>query len=194
MTFAERSADSRYGVTDPARAAGLYDRAAAAASTPAQQVAWRLSRARFSTKQQDFNAEVRYYQEILADAEYRTVNVPGDDGNGTQLAGTVAEAAINSRLRSTPAAYKPFEDAATAAMQAAKKASVAAALLNVARTYPNARAPPAAMLAAAEAYEAGAKYRAAGQVLSQLYLKYRESGDRARILEAQARNYLRLPN
>jgi outer membrane protein assembly factor BamB/tetratricopeptide (TPR) repeat protein len=193
LTFAERSADSRYGVTDPARAAGLYDRAAAAASTPAQQVAWRLSRARFSTRQQDFNAEVRFFQEILADPEFRAVSVPTDDGNGTQLAGTVAEAAINSRLRSTPAAYKPFEDAATAAMQAAKNNHDAAALLNVARTYPNARVAPAAMLAAAEAYEAAGKNRPAGQVLSQLYRKYRENGDRARILEAQARNYLRLP-
>ena len=66
LAFAERIAQPKQGSSDPVRASGLYDRAAAAAASPAQQVAYRLSRARFARAQQDFASEVRLYQDILA--------------------------------------------------------------------------------------------------------------------------------
>lgn len=193
LAFAERSADKTFGATDPARAAALFDRAAAAAGSPQQQVAWRLSRARFARAQTDFDTEVRLFQEILSTAEYRGVSVPTDDGSGTTLASTVAEMSIAGRVKDNPASYRPFEEAATRALDAAKRANDPGAMLAVAQTFPNAKVAPQAMLAAAAAYEAAGSYRPAAQVLNQLYRKYRTGADRARVIEALARNYLRLP-
>jgi hypothetical protein len=49
------------------------------------------------------------------------------------------------------------------------------------------------MLDAAEAFENAGKYRRATQILGQAYRKYRDDALKVRIIEAQARNYLRLP-
>ncbi len=193
LTFAERFVDPKAGASDPSRAAAMYDRAGAAAYSPAQQVAYRLSRARFSRNQHDFASEVRLYQEILSSPQYRGVNVPAEDGSGMTLASLIAESSIRERLKSDPSAYQPFEQAATEAFAKAKQANDPAQMLAVAQTYPNARVAPQAMLAAADAYEATGQLRPATQVLNQLYRKYRDVIDKPRVIEAMAHCYLALP-
>ncbi|MEO6434855.1 MAG: PQQ-binding-like beta-propeller repeat protein, partial [Tepidisphaeraceae bacterium] len=194
LAFAERSADPKAGASDPARAGALYDRAAAAASSPPQQVAYRFSRARFARQQRDFPAEVRLLQEVLSSAAFRAVPVPGEEGWGTVAAGSLAEEGIRDRVKDYPAAYREFETAAADALDKARQGKDAAQMLAVAQTYPNAFVAPRAMLAAADAYEAAGQHRPATQVLSQVYLKYKDSAYKAHIIEAQARNHLALPN
>ena len=193
LAFAERVASPREGAADLAKASALYDRAAAAASSPPQQVAYRLSRARFARQQRDFHQEVRLYQEILSNPAWRAVIVPADDASGTVPAATLAENAIGERVKDAPASYRPFEQAAAEQLAIARQAKDPAQMLAVAQVYPNARVAPEAMLAAAEAFENAGKFRYATQVLSEVYRKYHEQTDRARIIEAQARNYLKLP-
>src|SRR2546430_14827655 len=123
LMFAERFVDPKAGVTNPARAAELYDRAAAAALSPAQQVAYRLSRARFARNQRDFNSEVRLYQEILGNPQFRPISVPAEGGPGSTPAAALAESAINVRLRNDPAAYQAFDQAAKEGLAAAKQAN-----------------------------------------------------------------------
>jgi hypothetical protein len=193
LAFAERAAEPKIGASEPALASSLYDRAASAAQSPVQQVTYRLSRARFTRAQRDFMAEVRLYQEILDNPAYRAVQVPSDDQATPLTAAQVAERDISERLRDYPAAYQPYEQAATAALGKARQANDAQQMLAVAQTYPNAKVAPQAMLAAAEVFEAAGKHRPATQVLNQLYRKYRDAADKPRVIEAQARNYLSLP-
>jgi outer membrane protein assembly factor BamB len=193
LAFAERLADPKTGASDPAKAAGLYDRAAAAAYSPVQQVSYRLSRARFARSQRDFDSEVRLLEEILQNSTWRPVRVPAEDGSGTTLAGAIAESDISDRIRDYPSAYKPFESAAAEMLKTANGAHDPQQMLEVAQMYPNATVAPQAMLAAADLFEQQSKPRQATQVLNQAYRKYKDSSEKARILEAQARNYLRLP-
>jgi outer membrane protein assembly factor BamB len=194
LVFAERAADPKIGASNPDLAGGLYDRAGAAANSPAQHVSYRFSRAHFARAQRDFATEVRLFQEVLATPQYRQVIVPTEDGTGTTPAATAAEGLIAQRVKDAPATYKPFEEAAARDLAAAKQKADPNLMLAVAQTYPNAQTAPEALLAAADAYEAGGKYRLATQVLNQAYRKYTDQNLKTRIVESQARNYLRLPN
>jgi outer membrane protein assembly factor BamB/TolA-binding protein len=192
LTFAQRLANPKVGTTDVARAASLYDRAGAAASTPQQNVNYRLSRARFAAAQRAFADEVRLYQEILSNPSWRSVPVMNDEPGPTS-ASAVAEAAIGQRIRDSKGVYDVFERQASDALVKARATTQPAQMLAVAQTYPNAKVAPEAMLAAAETFEAAGQPRPATQVLNQLYYKYRDSADKARVIEAVARNYLALP-
>src|SRR5205823_5164543 len=167
LAFAERAAEPKIGASDPARATALFDRAAAAAQSPQQQVAWRLSRARFAHTQHDFAGEVGLYQQILADTALRGALVPGGDdgGAGATPAAEIAEARIRQCVHDNPSSYAAFEKSAEEALSAAKGKSDPAAMLAVAHIYPNARCAPTAMLSAADAYEAAGKFRQATQIL-----------------------------
>lgn len=193
LTFAERTADPKVGAVDVARVSALYDRAAAAANAAPQQVGWRFSRAKFARDRRDFETEVRLYQEVLSDPKLRGVNVPGDDRSSVVMASVIAEGAIKERLKSTPAAYAQFERAAKDLLAQATASKDANQMLAVAQTYPNATVASEAMFAAADAYETAGQHRPAVQTLNQLYRKYRDTADKARILEGQARNYLMIP-
>jgi outer membrane protein assembly factor BamB len=196
LTFAERSAEPKVGAGDATRAASLYDRAASAADSPQQQVAWRLSRARFARNNlRDFVGEVALYQQILSDPAYRAALVPAsDEAGGATPAGAIAEARIATCIKENPSVYAQFEQAARDALSSAQKNKDPAAMLAVAQVYPNARCAIPAMLAAAESFESAGNFRQATQVLGQAYRKCRDNPtDRARIVEAQARNYLHLP-
>ena len=194
MTFAERSGDPKEGLPDVARVNSLYDRAAAAASTPAQQVTWRLSRAEFSHKHNDFATETDLYQAILSDPKLRSVAVPNEDRSGTVMAGVIAETSIKDLLKRAPESYARYERAAKDALAAATQSKDAQAMLSVAQTYPNATVAPQAMFSAADAFEAAGKNRAAVGVLNQLNREHRDAVDQPRLLEALARNYLLLPD
>jgi outer membrane protein assembly factor BamB/TolA-binding protein len=173
----------------------LFDRAGAAAASPSQKVNYRISRAQFAEATGNHAAEVRLYQEILSDPPLRTVPFSGPDGTATQAA-AVAEAAIRERMaRAGPTVYAEFETAAREAFTAAVAAETSdpAALLALAERYPNAAVAPEAMAAAADGFEAAGNHRRATQVLNQIYRKYRDTADRARLIESQARNYLMLP-
>ncbi len=193
MTFAERSADPKAGLADPARVYGLFDRAAAAASSPAQQVAWRISRAHFAHEHQDIPAEIDLYQSILLDAKYRAVAVPNDDHTGTAPAASIAETNINDLLKRAPQAYAKYEQAAKSALATAQQGKDPQAMLGVAQTYPNATVAVDAMFAASDAFEAAGKNRSAVGVLNLLYSRYRDVADKPRLLESQARTHLPLP-
>jgi outer membrane protein assembly factor BamB len=193
LAFAQRLAWPREGASDPAKALGLFDRAGAAANSPPQQVSYRLSLAKFAREQRDFNAEVRLYQEILSNPSWRAVVVPGEDGGATKTAAALAEASIADRVKDAPPSYGPFEQQAAEKFAIARQAKDPAQMLAVAQVYPNSKVAPDAMIAAAGAYEDAGKFLPATQVLNAAYRKYYDRADRALIIEAIARNNLRLP-
>lgn len=191
MLFAQKL--SRDEKPDMATIGGLYDRAGAVASTPQQQVSYRMSRARLAEVSKDDVAQLDLLQQIIADAVWRGVPV-SDGANGMQPAGMVAERLVVEIIKRSPRAYDPFEQRAASALDAAGASADPEKLLSVAQTYPNSRSAAAAMLSAADAYEVVGNHRAAVQVLRQLFLKHTEAPNRPAILEALARNYLAMPN
>ncbi|HWE04983.1 MAG TPA: PQQ-binding-like beta-propeller repeat protein [Tepidisphaeraceae bacterium] len=194
LTFAEKLARSGSD-EDRGRAVKLFGRAAAAADSPAQQVRYRLARAKFEESKKDYVAAVGLYQEILADRRLRAVAIQGESaGAAPLLADAEAENRIAAIVKARPATYESFEQAAAAAMEQAKAATdnPSEKLLEVARTYPNSMISAKAMIAAADAYEAVSDSRRAIRVLRDLWFKYPQSADKARILESVARNYVAL--
>lgn len=65
-----------------------------------------------------------------------------------------------------------------------------AALMRVADSYPNSKSAPDAMIKAAVAFEEAGNNRLAAHTFRQVYYKYADSADKARLLEDMARNFL----
>jgi outer membrane protein assembly factor BamB len=194
LTFAEKLAAAG-AAENRARVLELYARAAAAADSPAQQVRFRISRARFGETERDAPRSVEMYQQILADARLRQEPITDDASGSATTAGAYAEKAIASLIRlAGPGVYQPFQDAAAAALTEAQKTNDPSKLLAVAQVYPNAAVAPQAMLAAADAYETAGDSKSAVNVLRPMYFKYPDSKDKPRIIESMARNYLLLKN
>ena len=189
LTFAQKLAEPEVNKPEERKLAELlFDRAASAANSPAQQVNYRMTRARFAEPPE----RVRLYQEVLADADLRAVPYAADEQGATQ-AEAVAENAIRQIIGTVGRdAYAPFDVQAADAM--ARAGTDPDALRAVARSFPNAKVAPAAMIAAAEAYEAAGNARRATQMLNEAYRRYRASVDVSAIIEAQVRNYLKLPD
>jgi outer membrane protein assembly factor BamB len=85
-------------------AEALFDRAAAAAQSPEQQVQYRFARSRFieglaSVKQPDFVKAVGLYQDILANPQWRRLPFGASDQGGPQSAGRAAEIAIDALIK-----------------------------------------------------------------------------------------------
>ena len=139
-------------------------------------------------------AAVRLYQEILADPHLRPVPMQNEAAGAPSQADAEAESRIAAILKERPATYESFEQAAAAALEEAKAATEnpAEKLLEVARMYPNSTIAGKAMIAAAGAYETVADPHHAIRVLRDMWFKYPQSPDKARILESVARNYLAL--
>lgn len=198
LTFAEKLASGTVGAAAEAtkeRVLQTYERAAAAANSPAQQVRFRLSRSAYAEKERDAATAAKLYQEILADARLRAEPLLDDATATPTQAAAVAEKSIANLIRQAGSAvYEPFQKAAEAALAEAQKTGEPAKLLAVAQVYPNASVAPRAMLAAADAYEAAGDARGAVHVLRPMYFKYPDSPEKPRIIEAMARNYLALPN
>lgn len=193
MNFAVRLS-AKSSSADQARTGRLFDLARSAAQSASQQVAYRLARAKFDLTASDSTAAVELYQQILSDSAMRVVAVPDPDSGASSQAGIVAEKAIG-RIQQTAdgrAAYARFEQAAAAALTAAQASNDPAKLLDVAKIYPNAQVARPAMMAAADVFEAQGNPRLATLVLQQLLNKTPEQ-DRAAVLEAMARNYLKIP-
>ncbi len=188
LTFAQRLATT--DSSDSAkRANGLFDRAAAAAANSAQQVRYRLARAKFAAAGKDAVAAAQLYQEILSDPQMRPE--PIADENGPTQAGAFAEKALKRLLEQAgPEVYAKFEQLANAALADARASKDGGKLLTVALIYPNSSVAPQAMLSAAEAYEQSDKPQLAIQVMRQMYFKYPDSPHKAAVLESLARNYL----
>ncbi|MBA3273422.1 MAG: PQQ-binding-like beta-propeller repeat protein [Chthoniobacterales bacterium] len=157
---------------------------------------FRVTRAQFAAATSNAGDELRLYQEILLEPQWRAIQLTSRDDGSVASAGVVSERAI-ARILSTPAgpdAFAVFQQAASDELKEAAGGNNPDALLAVAQRYPNTDAAPAAMLAAAEQFEAQGKFRSATQVLNQTDRRYRDRADRTKLIETQVRNYLRLPN
>lgn len=205
LTFAEKlgapvatgAANARASVSadNRARVVELYARAAAAADAPAQQVRYRLSRAKLGETERDAATAVKLYQEILSDPRYRAESLTDNTTGAPTQAAAFAERAISNLVRQAGAAvYAPYQQAAAAALTEARKTNDPAKFLAAAQVYPNASVAPEAMLAAADAYEAAGDAKSAVNVLRPMYFKYPDSKEKPRIIESMARNYLLLKN
>ncbi|HZZ42762.1 MAG TPA: PQQ-binding-like beta-propeller repeat protein [Tepidisphaeraceae bacterium] len=194
LTFAQKLSDPKtYSADNRDTINGLFDRAASAADSASQQVEYRVARAHFAHANNDLPEEVRLYQEILADDAMRAVPLTTSDGNSFQQAAATAESAIDSIIKQSGAsAYAPYEQSASAAMEAARTANKPDDLLQVAQHFPNASVASQSMFLAAEAYESAGDNRRATQVLRQLYFKYPRA-NKVAVLESMARNYLAIP-
>jgi outer membrane protein assembly factor BamB len=192
LSFAQKLASTETAGTDSGRrAAEMFARARMAADTPVQQVQWRLALAKHLTQNAPAEA-LELYQQILLDPKMRPVAV-SQGGTATVAAEQAAETAIADLIRHHGnSVYAVIEERATAELEAA--ADNPEQLIEVARRYPNANAAPRAMLAAAAAHEERQQYRAAAQVLRQAFFRNPPSAQKAEILEALARNDLRLPH
>jgi outer membrane protein assembly factor BamB len=173
---------------------GLFDRAAVAATTASQKVNYRLSRAAFARARNQADVEVKLYQEVLSDAELRAVPVADADGDAAGAASIARRGIDDAIRRAGRAVYEPYERAAVEMLRSAESAIDAEQLQAVAQAYPNSTAAPRALLAAADAYEAAKDPRRATQVLRQVYFRYPDDAERARVVESLTRNYLALPN
>ena len=194
LSFAKRSSQKE---TPPQQIERFFDLAEAAANSTVQQVSYRLARAGYDwlRPNRDAAAAIQLYQEILGDPSYRAVPMPDPQSAGNTLAGTVAEKAIRE-IQGTPdghVAYEQFEQAAAQKLRDARAAADPEKLLDISRIYPDSRIAGAAMMAAAECYESRGNARMAAQVLRQILLRVHDQ-ERAAVLEALARNYLKLPN
>ena len=190
MSFAGKLA-KRNGQND--LIARLYDRAGAMASSPQQQVSYRLNRARWSRDVQNAPSQVKLLSEILADTRWRSVPVSDGTGSPTSAA-AVAERSINEAMKRNVNVFAPFEQLAVAAFNAARASGEASAMLEVAQVYPNSTIAPQAMLTAAEAYEVAKNPRQSVQVLRQMYFKYPNHPQKLQVVESLVRNYLQIPN
>lgn len=188
MTFAVK-----IGEKSPvsARAADLFERASHAAQMPAQQVSYRFAHARNAVAAKQHAQAVELLQQVLANSSWRVVVSSSPDGGPAQAA-TVAEEELRRIIAANPQAYEPVIRDAAAALNKAMDAADPDALLEVATRYPNSPSVAPAMIAAAGLYEQRDRTRDAVLVLRQLYLKMPENAQRLPVLEAQARNYLKL--
>jgi outer membrane protein assembly factor BamB len=223
LTFAQKLAREQRGESIEAAVRYFDVAASAAdlPSEQVQYRLARARFARQNVTDDSFAIAVRLYQEILGRPELRTVGVVPDDTQqqaaappppltpplgqpvGTAVssndARAVVQAAVEAEnqiadvMRFHPEAYAPIEEQAAAAMEKALANHDAGKLLAIAQTYPNASVAPKAMLQAAESYEQGGDARQAAHVLRQIYRKYGNNAERARIVEAMVRNYLALP-
>ncbi len=176
----------------------MFDLAAAAAMSVSQQVSYRMARAAFDLSVPDPRAggAIALYQQILADPSMRALPMPDPDSPAaaTGRAGAVADRRIE-KILATPQgreAYEKFQQAAAEALRQAKTAGDPDQLLNIAKVYPDSRVAADAMLSAADFYESRGDYRMATQVLRQILLRFHDH-NRATVLEALARNYLKMP-
>ncbi|HEX4795155.1 MAG TPA: PQQ-binding-like beta-propeller repeat protein [Humisphaera sp.] len=195
LAFAQKQSTEAAG-DGRARAAKLYDRAAAAAYTPMQQVQYRIARGKFAITTGHVNDAALLYQQILSDAAMRTVPMVDSNTGAPAQAAALAESALAALIKAAPSVYGPIQAQADAALKSAQGpgADSAGRLLEVARTYPNSTVASQAMLAAADAYEAAGNPRQAIGVLRQMWFKYPDGTEKARMLESMARNYFALPN
>jgi outer membrane protein assembly factor BamB/tetratricopeptide (TPR) repeat protein len=172
----------------------LFERAAAAADTPAQQVHYRTVRGRHLEQRKDAAGAIGMYQQILLDPALRAVQY-APDASGAMPASALAQQAIARLIRQAGReAYAPHDRAAAEQLAIARQSGDPQALLALAQAYPNAQVAPEAMLAAAEGFESAGDSRAATRVLTQVYRKYRDAAEMSSILEAQARNFLAMPD
>jgi outer membrane protein assembly factor BamB len=196
MAFAEKLARDKDDANNE-QAAGLYDRAAQAASSAQQQVNYRISRAKFAEDQKDDTTELKLLQEILAEPTWRSVPVVQAEAGGPAQAAAVAEKSIAELITRSPDTYAPINTEAETAFDKATADGAnpePATLLSIAQQYPNSNVAPKALLKAADAYEAASNPRQAVQLLRQLYFKYPLDSNRALVIESLARNYLATPN
>jgi outer membrane protein assembly factor BamB len=205
LTFATKMTEAaRPGAPSavPSRqqAGEFFDRAAMSAQTPDQQVAWRLARARLFESGREFPNAVRMHQEILSDPALRAVPRV-DERDGPVTAAAVAEKRINDIVTAagTRQPYVSYELVAEEKYRAARHAGDPNALLEIARTYPNANVSTRALAAAADVYESAGDPRMAVHVLRQALRRGQVAAPggadvaRLAVVEAMARNYLKLP-
>jgi outer membrane protein assembly factor BamB/tetratricopeptide (TPR) repeat protein len=194
LSFARRSLQKE---TPPQQIERFFDLARAAATSATQQVSYRMARAGYdwSRPNRDATGAIQLYQEILGDPSYRAISMPDPQTTGDTPAGTLAEKAIREIL-GTPdghMAYEQFEQAAAQKLRDALAAADPEQLLDISKVYPDSHVAGAAMMAAAQCYESRGDARMATQVLRQILLRVHDR-DRVPVLEALARNYLKLPN
>jgi outer membrane protein assembly factor BamB/tetratricopeptide (TPR) repeat protein len=194
LTFAQKLAGNP-APDSASRAIKLFDRAGSAAYSPTQQVHYRLARAKFEQASHKPQEAVNLYQQVLSDPAMRPIPMVDSTSGAPAQAAAVAESAIDGLIKSSPGVYDAIQQAATAALKTAQEsgADSASKLLEVAKTYPNSTVAAKAMLAAADAYEAAGQARQAVQVLRQMWFKYPDSAEKARMLESMARNDFALP-
>jgi outer membrane protein assembly factor BamB len=174
----------------------FFDLAQAAASAPAQQVSYRLARGQYewSKPNRDAAATVQLYEEILADPAYRAVQLADPITNAPTQASILADKSIDV-IKGTPdgkLAYDKVEQVALQKLRDAKLAANPDQLLDIAQVYPDSAVAGDAMLSAAQLYESRGNLRMATQVLRRLLIRKHDL-DRVPVLEALARNYLRMP-
>jgi hypothetical protein len=190
MRFAARLAAN---APDVAVVNRLFDLAGSAAQTPLQKAQYRLARADFDLHQFAVPAALQLYQEILADPAIAHADVPDQSGALTP-AGLIVRQAI-AQVLSRPEgkqAYAPIEQAAAEALEHARSANDPLLMQRVAEVYPNSASAPAAMRAAAAAFESRSQYHPATLQIRHLLTQYPDQ-PRAVLLEELARDYLRLP-
>jgi hypothetical protein len=190
LTFADRLSQK----PDNAAANRMFDLANAAAQTSAEQVSYRLARAKFALAGNDLPSAARLYQQILLDPGMRQSPLTDPETSLTSHAGAVAEKSIDHIL-STPggaAAYEKFQLDAVAALNSAKVANDPNQLLAMAEQYPNAPQSHEALLAAARVFESQDNPRQAALVLRRV-LNRPHLEQRTSVLEALARNCVKIP-
>ena len=184
----DRQAADAAAKRPPAVALGhlLYDRAADAADTPDDRVAYLLARARFDRDVAgDDAAALGHYQQVLSEATLRSVALSDE-----QTAATAAAAAIAAVARTDPAAYAGIEATAVAALADARKSGTIDALLAMAEVYPNSRAAVDARAAAVDQLQANGQAARATSVLRQTYAAAADPAVKAAVLARIATNLL----
>jgi len=173
---------------------GFFDRAAVAAASPQQNVAFRIAKARWLNQQKDDAGELTLYQQILADPAMRLELISGADGGPVTQAAYIAERAVGEIIMRNPAVYAPIEQAAQAEFDAVANDNDPEKLLAIAQTYPNSKISAAALFASAGIYEHRGDYRQSVMILRSLLPRNLSNNDRLLCMETLARNYLMLPN
>jgi outer membrane protein assembly factor BamB len=128
----------------------------------------------------------------------RIITLAGEDSSGTLQAGKLAENAINDLVRKVNGSiYDELEKEAKGKLDALGAQGNPDELMALAENYPNSKVASDALMRAAEMYEKTGKPRMATQVLRRLNWKYNyrfSAAERAKLIEAMARNYLKVGN
>lgn len=192
LDFADRSAkgaDPNTTARTIADTNAFFDRATAAADSPAEKATCRLDRAKFEHEIGDLAGEVKLCQDVLSDDAMRQAVLENDVS-----AADSAETAINVACSMDHSVYRDIEQRAQDALKSAMEAGDPQQLLMVATVYPNSKAAVNARQEAVQRFEAANQPDKAIAVLRRIYLGTSDPYDRANLLVSIANDFLTSPS
>lgn len=171
----------------------LFLHARQAANTPQQQVRYRLAHASFLATLSDSASEVvALYQEILANAQWRSVVISRDDGD--TLASVEAEKALTELVKKRPELYASYEQEARSKLDLSLKepSTLPEVFIDLAEQYPLSTVAVPALQQASERFASTQRYGLSILSLRKVLKYVEDTPTRLQTLQVMAQRYLQM--